>query len=170
MSEANRTVETSCGYCGHANPRALNVCEECGSSLTGAPPAEDSRPKKKSKVLAVILAFALGPLRLFYASISGGGIMILIALPLYFLTHGGWWFTIGSRIICAAWAFAALYEQDETPNAKRDSKRLLNEAASLESVDRAKAIAVYEQVVRSFPCTPARREAERNIRTLNKQS
>jgi hypothetical protein len=170
MSEATPPVETSCGYCGHTNPTHLAVCKDCGSPLAIAPPAEDSRPKKKSKVLALILALALGPLGLFYASISGGGTMILIALPLYFLTHGGWWFTIGSRIICAAWAFAALYEQDETPNAKRDSKRLLNEAASLESVDRARAIAIYEQVVRSFPGTPAGREAERNIRTLGKQS
>jgi hypothetical protein len=111
----------------------------------------------------------LGPLGLFYASISGGAIMIVVAFALYFLTRGGWWFVIGGRIICVVWAIGVLYEEDQEPNSRRDSKRLLNEAASLESVDRARAIEVYEQVIKLYPGTRASREAERNIQTLNKQ-
>jgi hypothetical protein len=169
MTEANRTAE-GCSYCGRANPAGLPICEECGSPLTSVPTTTASPSKKKSKVLALILALTLGPLGLFYASISGGGIMVLIAGLFYFLVHRGWWFAIGLRFICAVWAFVVLYEQDEKPNSKRDSKRLLNEAASLEGADRAKAIGVYEQVVRLFPDTPAAREAEQNIQTLSRQS
>jgi hypothetical protein len=167
MTGANRTTEGCCSYCGRANPAGLPVCGECGSPLGGIATTTDSPPKKKSRVLAVILALTLGPLGLFYASISGGGIMILIAGLFYFLAHGGWWFFIGMRIICAVWALVVLYEQDEKPNSNRDSKRLLNEAASLEGVDRVKAIGLYEQIVQLFPETPAAREAKQNIRTLS---
>ena len=170
MSESNETVEAICRYCGHTNPTAVSVCPGCGSPLGNpAPTIEDSAPKKKSKLLAVILAVTLGPLGLFYASISGGAIMIVVAFVLYIATRGGWWFIIGGRIICVVWAVGVLYEEDQEPNSKRDSKRFLNEAASLESVDRARAIEAYEKVIRLYPGTRASREAERNIQTLSKE-
>jgi hypothetical protein len=46
------------------------------------------------------------------------------------------------------------------------AQQLLNVAARLEGVDRRKAIAVYEHVVKTYPGTPASNEAQRNIQTL----
>ena len=46
------------------------------------------------------------------------------------------------------------------------SQELLDAAAHLESVDRARAIALYAQIAEKFPGTRAGDEAQRNIQTL----
>ena len=43
---------------------------------------------------------------------------------------------------------------------------LLNIAATYEDIDRAKALALYEEIARIYPGTRAGAEAERNIQTL----
>ena len=45
-------------------------------------------------------------------------------------------------------------------------QELLDQAARLESADRAKAVALYEEIVRTFPGTRASKEAQRNIEVL----
>jgi hypothetical protein len=96
--------------------------------------------------------------------------MIIISVPLYLITRGGLYFSVAGRVICAVWAFVALREQDETSKSRREAVRLLDEAARLESSDRAKAITTYQEIVRLFPNTPASREAEQNIQTLTRQT
>jgi hypothetical protein len=51
-------------------------------------------------------------------------------------------------------------------DSKEQAEELLDAAAHLESVDRAKAVALYEEIVRNFPGTCAGKEAQRNLQTL----
>jgi len=124
-------------------------------------------PKRKSKVLAVSLALVSGPLGLLYLSDLGAALVIIVVAAPFIITHtGSLWVTLGSHILCAARAYSRIIDQDEAPNSGRDSRRLLDEAARLETVDREKAIAAYEELVRLYPDTAAGREAVRNIQTL----
>lgn len=96
--------------------------------------------------------------------------MIVITAPFMLTRTGGLWIMIGIRIIAAVWAYFTVVEHDETPNSGRDAKRLLNEAARLENVDRAKAIAAYEEIARLYPNTAASKEAKGNIESLARQA
>src|SRR5690242_4653746 len=157
MSNApEQTAAASCSYCGRQNPDRLPTCPGCGTPLVSEPYSPQTEPKTKSRVLAVCLALVFGPLGLFYVGAwQAAFIMMFIGAP-FVLTHtGGLWLTIGSRILCATWAYCAAIEQARTPNTRRDSKRLLEEAARLENVDRSKAVAVCEQIIRLYPDTPA---------------
>jgi hypothetical protein len=121
--------------------------------------------------LAVLLALIFGPLGLLYVRAWGtASVLVLITAPLVIMHKGGLWLTVGGRILCGALAYAMAAEQDETPNARRDSERLLDEAASLESLDRTKAIAAYEEIIRLYPNAVASKEAKRNIETLKRQA
>ncbi|MEY2465996.1 MAG: hypothetical protein QOD03_517 [Verrucomicrobiota bacterium] len=158
---------TVCPWCGRENLQSLSACAECGTILVNAPPEVNFQPKRKSKELAVCLALLLGPLGLFYANAWGTGFVMILAAAPFVITHtGGLWITFGVRVICAVWAFVLVRDQDEAPNARRDSLRLLDRAARLETLDRNKAIAVYGEIVKRFPNTSASKEAARNIQTL----
>lgn len=61
---------------------------------------------KKSPALAFILSFFFGPLGLLYASVSGGIIMLLIDIPVFFLTFG--FGLIFTNLICVVWAMIAV--------------------------------------------------------------
>lgn len=119
--------------------------------------------------MGVFLALLFGPLGLFYSSVSGALTMIVLAVPLYLITRGGWFFTVFGHIACAVWAYVALYEDDQKPNPGRDSVRLLDKAAALERTDIPQAVAIYQEIIRLFPDTSASREAIRNIQTLTRQ-
>jgi hypothetical protein len=95
--------------------------------------------------------------------------MIAVTAVVLFTKHGGLWFAIGNRIICTAWAYSAVRKRRESASPRSDPASLLDAAARLEDVDRVKAIAAYEDIVRLFPGTPASREAARNIHTLTQQ-
>jgi hypothetical protein len=166
----DESAATSCPYCGRANVERLPACAGCSTILVSEPPQTDEKPKGKSKLLAVSLAVLLGPVGLCYVSVSGGVGMIVTFLLLRFLLHGGLWVAITGRIICAAWALVALSEREKAENPAGDPKRLLDQAALLESVDRSKAIAGYQEIVNLFPNTAASREAARNIQTLTKHT
>jgi hypothetical protein len=134
------------------------------------PPSASTEPAQKSKALAVLLSLIYGPLGLIYV---GGWwqafVMIMVGVP-FILTHkGGLWFTIGGRIIAAAWAYNLAVEQDDAPNAQRDAGRLLDEAAHLERVDFHKAMAAYEEVMRQYPGTRASKQAASAIETLKRR-
>jgi len=131
--------------------------------------ADDSEGTWKSKFVGVFLALIFGPLGLFYSTVSGALIMIVMAVPIYLITRGDWWFSIGGRLVCAVWAYAALYEEDGAPNPGRDSARLLNQAAALEKNDVPQAVSGYEEIIRLFPDTAASQEAARNIQSLTRR-
>ncbi len=169
-STTNQEGAECCNNCGRENSNRLIACAGCGVSLDSTQTAVDTEPKGKSLVLAVCLALAFGPIGLLYVRAWWPAfIMLMFAAP-FIITHtGGLWLTIGSRIICAALAYRAVVELDVTPNPNRDSARLLDEAARLENVDRSKAVAAYEEIVRMYPNTSASKEAKRNIQSLKRQ-
>ena len=158
----------ACDYCGRQNPEGAPACSGCGKTLLVTMPPAEPGPKRKSKGVAVCLALVFGPLGLLYSSVYGGCVMLVLAFPLYLLTHGGLWFSLGGRIVCAAWAYAAFSNAAEAGTPDQRARRLLETAARLESVDRRKAIAVYQQLAKLFPQSPAGREAVRNIDTLKR--
>jgi len=159
----------TCSWCGRENKDRLSHCTGCGTRLVSEPPPEVAESKGPRKALAVCLALAFGPLGLLYVKAwETAFVMILIAAP-FVITHtGGLWITIGGRIICATLAYSLAVEGDEAPNLRRDTARLLDEAARLESIDRVKAIAAYEEIVRMYPNTSASKEAARNIETMQR--
>ena len=75
---------------------------------------------------------------------------------------------IASRIFCSVWAYNAVVEQETVLNPRRDSARLLDEAARLESVNFSEAITAYEKIIELYPNTRAGKQAERNIETLKR--
>lgn len=169
-SEAPATV---CDYCGRENTDGQVFCPGCGTRLVTEPepPAPDyTEPGPKSKLLAVCLTMIFGPLGLIYVGSWGAMLgMMAVALPFLVTREGGLWVTFGFRVLASVWAYCVLVQQDERPNYRRDTSRLLNEAARLESVDRSEAIAAYEDIIRLYPDTPASREAAANIQVLMRQ-
>ncbi len=159
-----------CDYCGKPNPDRFATCVNCGTVLATPAPGDAPQPGKKSRLLAVSLAILFGPLGLIYVRAwVPAAVMLLISFLVLLTRHGALWVVIGVRILAALWAYCAVSEQDEAPNAQRDSKRLLDQAARLESTDKIQAMAVYEQTIREYPDTSASREAARNIEALGSQ-
>jgi hypothetical protein len=172
MSHPNdKSIAESCGRCGLENREHLPICPHCGSSLSSGQSPADTKPKAKSKAVAICLALIFGPLGLLYVGAwMTAAVAIMVGSPFVFLRRGGLWLTFVSRIICASLAYRAVVEQDNASTVRRDTSRLLEAAARLESHDRAKAVAAYEEIVKSYPDTPASREAARNIQTLRRQA
>ena len=171
MNATTNEPAAACDYCGRENPDRLPACTGCGTPLVSAPPPTDIEPKGKSKGSAVALALLLGPLGLLYVRAWWPAfVMIVVAAPFIVTRTGGLWLTIGGRILCAVWAYYAVIEQDEAPNDRRDSARLLDEAARLESVDFSEAIAAYEEIVRRYPDSRASKQATDAIETLKKHA
>lgn len=169
MTSTTNEPAAACDYCGRENLDRLPACTGCRTPLISAEPPTDIQPRGKSKGLAAILALLLGPLGLLYVRAWWPAfVMIVVATPFVLTRNGGLWLTVGGRILCAVWAYYEVIEQDETPNDRRDSARLLDEAARLESVDFSKAIAVYEKIVRRYPESRASRQAADAIETLKK--
>lgn len=61
---------------------------------------------QKSVGLAFILSFLFGPLGLFYSSVTGGIIMLIIDIPVAIFTLG--FGLIFTNIICVIWAISAV--------------------------------------------------------------
>jgi len=168
----NETPLAACGYCGRANPDRLPACAGCGTPLGGAQPQEEDSPlQDKSKALALSLAFLLGPLGLFYVRAWIPAVVIIgLALPFRLTQSGGLWLLIVVRLVCMAVVCYLFSDPEETVAPGRDANSLLDQAARLENIDRAQAIAAYEEIIRLYPGTPASHESERNIQTLRKHA
>jgi hypothetical protein len=159
-------IASSCSYCGLENKEGLRSCPGCGTPLAKEQPSADHLPK--SKLLAVLLALALGSPGLLYLSFGNFLGMCLILSPLMLIAmalKATLWMAIAGRIACAIRAFYAIEAGNRAPSA--EAQELLQEAARLENVDRAQALAKYAEIVSLFPDTTASREATRNIRILS---
>jgi hypothetical protein len=168
-SVTGESIAAECDYCGRENPDRLTACTGCGKPLGDAAPESDAESEGKSKRVAVCLALLLGPLGLIYVEAWGMAlIMFLAGLSLRSLPGTGLYVTVGVRIIAAIIAYNAAAHDSKTPDVERDSSHMLDEAARLESEDRDKAIAAYEEIIRSYPNTRASEEAARNIATLKR--
>ena len=164
---SNKEIATiTCGYCGLENPGQSPACSGCGTSLVDAAASFENEPKPKSTVLAVSLALVLGPIGLFYVRAWWSAFILIFFYVLLVISHNAdIWATLVIRILCAIWAYRLVINLNQAPD-NRDCARLLDEAARLETTDRFKAIAVYEQIIQLYPKTSASEEAARNIKTL----
>jgi hypothetical protein len=160
-SPAHETDAVTCDYCGRANPADVPACSGCGSPLV-----EDNRPKPKSLKTAVGLALAFGPLGLCYASVRAGIVVLAVEAAILLIVPWDFWFALSSRILCITMAYSIVRAAKHGGSKSFRMRRLLAAAARLESVDRARAIVVYQQIVKLFPNTSASKEAERNVETL----
>lgn len=162
MGTVEQPAVEPCDYCGAENPERQPTCPGCGKPLV-----EDTRPKQKSKGLAYGLTIIFGPIGLLYVGAWWPAAVLIVARLPFFLTHtGGMWVMLGVRFfsVIAVWH----YLSEKQPDARREATRLLNYAATLEKKDRAAAVTVYQEVVRTFPNTPASAEAQRNIQVLSR--
>ncbi len=74
-------------------------------------PAYVATPQQKSMAAALILTFLFGPLGLFYASVTGGVVMLIITLVIAIPTFGfGWWLTMPA---CMIWGAIATNQYNE---------------------------------------------------------
>jgi len=102
----------------------------------------------------------------------GGGLLVTaITYGAAVGSPGGGHYIIawGAIVFGAVQFFRGYARRSGTPVCRSDLQLLLNTAARLETVDRAKAVAMYEEIVRSFPGTRASAEAHRNLQVLNGQ-
>jgi hypothetical protein len=96
-------------------------------------------------------------------------IMVAVAAVIYGTHHAGLWFIVTSRIVSAVWAHLALRKSHASARIFTGALSLLHEAARLESVDMARAITVYQEIVTSFPGTRESKEAARALQSLASQ-
>ena len=78
-----------------------------------------------------------------------------------------WW---GAIVWGAIEFFRGRTARTETLDLEGNAHALLEIAARLESIDRAKAVETYREIRTRFPGTRASREAQRNIKTLMSSS
>ena len=170
---AENAIASVCEYCGRKNEERLPNCAGCGTQLADELPEDDSQPKKKSKILAAVLAGIFGPLGTCYVNVEKGVYLWLGMLVVGFLCFGahvhiGFAFLL-SRIISVSRALTLLQEQEIALNPDGNPQFLLDQAARLENVDKLKAIAAYEEIIQQFPNTKSSDEASRNIAVLKRQ-
>lgn len=94
------------------------------------------------------------------AATSRGGVYVVAWGAILF---GGYRFLRG---LLARNKSGQIVSQVGTAYRTDDAQSLLVIAARLESVDRARAVAKYKEVIEKFPGTSESAEAERNIQTL----
>ncbi len=139
-----------CSYCGRENNDGALHCKECGTAFAadGADleasqetAVEDPRSARGRELRGPVFPWIFGGLALIF---------------------GNWSQAIHSILCGIAESRAAASRTDPHDQAQE----LLNAAAYLEDVDRAEAVALYQEVIRKFPGTHASDEAQRNIQTL----
>lgn len=158
-----------CSYCGKDNADDSPTCGGCGTALaTGLsdvktdPSLETEDPRraegKRQMVSGAVWFFGGSALTLF-------SYMAAVRSPYgghYVITYGA--IVFGAMRFFQGWAGAA-----GRVDSNGQAQELLEVAARLESADRAKAVAVYEEIIRAFPNTRASKEAQRNIQALTSQ-
>ena len=174
MSTAD-SIAASCDYCGRENPERLLACSGCGSPLSEEPPPATTGPKGKSMPIAITLALVFGPLGLLYSNTSAAIVLIVLAVGKMILlrdtgTTGALISFFAFRVVCVALAIHSISRFNAQSDPASDTEALLDQAARLESIDRAQAILAYEEIVKRFPKTAAGREAERNIQVLKQHT
>jgi hypothetical protein len=142
-------------------------CSECLSPLAVVPNVEGNLPPKLDEVQREREAGKR--LRATGAVILLGGIAVTLSTYLAAVSspYGGHYVVTIGAICYGAMRFFqghAMATGRIEPNDR--AQPLLNLAARLEDVDREKAVAVYQEIVKRYPGTPASDEAQRNIQVL----
>lgn len=154
-----------CSYCGRENSDTSTNCGECGTLMmadrTDVGPSQDSVVENPRR--------AQGQKLMWQGLIwfVGGVVVTLVSyLAAVSSPYGGhYYITYGAIIFGIAQFFRGRAAASGT-DTNDQAQELLDVAAHLEDVDRAKAVALYAEIVRTFPGTRASDEAQRNIQTL----
>jgi hypothetical protein len=102
--------------------------------------------------------------------LGGGAVTLFSYAEAVNSPYGGHYVIAWGAIVFGAFQFyqgatAAAGRVDRNSRAHE----LLQLAAAQESVDRAKAVTIYAEIIHAFPGTRASKEAQRNIKTLESQ-
>ena len=154
-----------CSYCGRESDDGATNCRECGTPLIvpGAeveahqdPGVENPRRTRGDKLMLQ------GAIWFF-----GGSVVTLVTyLSASSSPYGGHYVIAYGAIIFGITQFFRGRAAANGTDTNDQAQELLDVAAHLESVDRVKAAALYAEIARKFPGTPACDEAQRNIQTL----
>jgi hypothetical protein len=158
-----------CSYCGKANADDSPSCGGCGTPLaTGlndveaykTPDSDDPRLAEAKRLMV------RGALWFF----GGSAVTLLTFMAAVRSPYGGTYIIAWGAIVYGAIQFfrgqaSAAGHVDRNTQAQD----LLDLAAQLESADRAKAVALYAEIIRTFPDTRASKEARRNVQALTSQ-
>lgn len=170
-----------CTWCGKEYPNEAKVCALDRNPLcwlNGTPvrePEPEPAPKPAKSVVVrhrtaerdmmIGGLWCIGGLFVtaitYAAATARGGIYVVAWGAIFF---GGLRFLHG--LFRARKNSGQIVSQISTSYDSNDPQSLLVIAARLESVDRAKAVAKYEEVIAQFPGTSESAEAERSIQTL----
>ncbi|MDB6052657.1 MAG: hypothetical protein JWN25_180 [Verrucomicrobiales bacterium] len=171
FEDMEQTFSEACNYCGRKNPEKIQNCSGCGQWLGNGPSPAEIAARRKSKTIAVILAFIFGPLGLIYLWAWWPMVVMIIAqLVLYCLKASTLWVLLISRIICATWAYQIVVKMDQTPNPRREAEIMLDQAIQLERTDLSQAIKVYEDIVENHPNTRSGKAAAQCLETLKRSA
>jgi hypothetical protein len=153
-----------CSYCGRENPDEAASCTECLTQLA-APAAAD-----ENKVPPTLAEVQAGKnLRITGAVLLLGGLVVTLFSYLEAVRspYGGHYvIAIGAICYGAMRFFQGHAMATGRIEANERGQQLLYLAARLEDVNRQKAVALYEEVLKKYPGTAASEEAQRNIRAL----
>ncbi len=154
-----------CSYCGRENNDGATQCKECGTPLTaeGAnneasqdPGAENAGRALGQKLMRKGIIWFVG----------GSAVTLFSYLAAISSPYGGHYVIAYGAIIFGIVQFFQGRAAAGRINTKEGTQELLDAAAHLESVDPAKAVALYAEIVSKFPGTRASDEAQRNMQTL----
>jgi hypothetical protein len=153
-----------CTYCGRENDDGSTACKECGTSLVSdradvdavQDDLENPRRALGEKLMLRGILWLIG------------GLMVTVFS--YFTAvnspYGGHYVVAYGAIIFGIAQFFRGRAAVSGPDSDDQAQELLDTAAHLESVDRAKAIELYAEIAKRFPGTRVSEEAQRNIQTL----
>lgn len=153
-----------CSYCGQENGEKSVTCERCGTPLPGNGTLENpavlaSANPARSHGEKLILQGALW-------FIGGVGFTLFTYLVAANRPGGGYYVVAYGAIFFGIVQAIRGISGGRGSDGNARAQEFLDAAAQLESVDRAQAITVYQEVIKQFPGTPASKEAQRSIQTL----
>ena len=155
-----------CSYCGRENNDGTLNCSECGTPLIAhgaeVEASEDSGVENPRRALGEKLMR-----RGVIWFVGGLAVTLFSYLAAISSPYGGHYVVAFGAIIFGLAQFFRGRAAASGTDTSDQAQELLAVAAQLESVDRAKAVALYAEIVRKFPGTRACNEAQRNIQTLS---
>ena len=154
-----------CSYCGIENNDGSTNCAGCGTLLTGAradveasqdPGVENPRRAYGQKLMTRGIIWFVGGL-----AVTLFSYLAAVSSP-----YGGHYVIAFGAIVFGMAQFFRGRAAASGTDSSDQAQELLDLAARLEGVDRAKAAALYAEIVRRFPGSRASNEAQRNMQTL----
>jgi hypothetical protein len=154
-----------CAYCGKENDEGAVHCGECGTPQTAdaasaqTPQAQTAGDPRRARGERLVLYGVLW-------FVGGVAVTLISYAAAVSSPFGGHYVIAYGAIILGIVQFFRGRAAAAGTDTGAQAEELLDQAAQFESLDRAKAVELYQQIVRQFPGTRASKEAQRNIQTL----